>query len=1740
MLVTLGNADASSNYWVSATNGNWSAAANWDGLPANDGSATVLFSNRTATTRIAQLDTHWHVHRLVNLGGGENFAIGQPGTAVLSVGEGGIVGDANRWLLLHPNLAFTSGETELQTGGIYFSNPIASTHSNGTLVRIRAQNWKYIQFVQSSASATNVTWSLEGGQVAIYTTDPNAALGTNTVRVGGTGGQRYIGLYGDTASNDVYWDVPVELDTTAIGANGSAGLVPLNFVFSRGSSDADNTITHVRGPWRTKDGAAWSNTGGIGAIQLYGKANDDRARNYYEADNQALPFGVTTAGGWNGDLAINSGIHVLNAPHAFGTSNSMTVNLADQSGGLTATRRRALLATAGNHVAGKIRIYGGSAWVAGDVTNRAVATVGLEGPGTVEFAGKVLLNRWPDLGAASRVFDAELTAPPGGTARFAGPIEEVTIGGTAVAPAVSIAGGGTVELTAASTYTQPTTVRSNATLLLNGSLTSPLTIETNATLSGTGTVFHVVDVAGRLQPGNGIGTFTVASNAILRATSELHCALDVDSDRLAVAGTLDIAGGKLVLSGGRSNTTYTVATFAGRTGAGFGAVDTTGLNPGLRVNPAQITYGTTAITLIVRPLDQFYLDYAAGPHGALSGAVAQVVASGGTGTPVTASANANCHFVQWSDGRTDNSRTDSPVTNDVNVTAQFAVDAGFYSLVYTAGPNGTVSGATAQVVAASSNGTPVTAVPVVGYHFTAWSDGVTTNPRAETNVVNDLAVTANFAINTYTLTYTAGTNGTISGPTPQTINHGGSGTAVTAVPSTNYRFVNWSDGLTANPRTDTPVTSSLTVTANFALVQYTLTYLAGPNGSISGQTAQVVNHGAHGATVTPVPALGYRFHSWSDYRQSNPRTDYSVTGNITVQAYFGPTPPTGSTTFVTNLLAKASIPAPADPFVQIFVEPEEDAYTYGFQTHGTMSQAHWESVFQQLGHLSAYALINPYWTGSWVDRPGIANGLRGAAAVGRQIAGGIAKLPTNSVEQARIRALYSDPVGLSMAYFFHDAEEEMIDQVAGGNGFGRLRGATWALNTATDASLYTAATTNLDCSATGRLRSFTVQFGLFAGNDMYGNWPNTRLVASGNETNGWRIEYLSTGSQGSNSIRFVSYKNGVAAIASSPDWPYSVAHYWRTVTVTATTNPGDAEKLDVEVKVEPVGDDTVYTRTTTVSRTGLSGANQLFLLTTRAQSAAYQMRDLDDFILRDYAGTPIVSYDFEPAMPGEILATAPIGTVPDRSGFGHDLFTPAGTEQNYTRRPTHGITPETKAAMGQWLVDELLTARTAASQPPPQLINNWRISETPGHLAAWMTEGFTHGGTEAYWLNPILTTNENPVIWLARRGGAPTRFAWADGSDWSQIWLGVEYRSNPPLPDSYQDLIALQVLQGVRWFVVFTPMSFGHLGSQALDMTDPIAMANINADAIHAMCRAASWYQSTAASLADSTRTEEQFGNPAIGADTLYLRRDNATTREAWFAAIKVAGTGTHAVNLPALRGTVRNLKTGVTTAITNGQFSLPLTPAAEPHHFAPGPPVFAGLAQVTAGIESATLSWSAATGACAVTYHVYVATTSGGQDFNVALLSTNALSVNISPLSPGNTGPTTYYFIVRASDACGGMETNLMEYAVQPLLDSNKDQDGDGQSNGAELLSGTDPWNAGDSFRVTQLRWESNGVRVVWQTAGGRTNEVWAAPDLAGPFTNLSSWIIISNTGPATTNYLDAGAATNQPARFYRIRLVP
>jgi formylglycine-generating enzyme required for sulfatase activity len=283
-------------------------------------------------------------------------------------------------------------------------------------------------------------------------------------------------------------------------------------------------------------------------------------------------------------------------------------------------------------------------------------------------------------------------------------------------------------------------------------------------------------------------------------------------------------------------------------------------------------------------LVDYTLTYTAGEHGTVVGDTPQTVAHGGNGTPVEAVPDSNYHFVQWSDGKTDNPRTDEEVTADLSVTAEFAlVD---YALTYTAGEHGTVVGDSPQIVTHGGDGSAVEAVPDTCYHFMQWSDGRTDNPRTDENVTADSNVTAEFAIDSFTLIYTADENGSVFGDSPQSVSCGGSGSAVEAVPDPNYHFVQWSDGKTDNPRTDEDVTADMNVTAEFMIDTFTLTYTAGEHGSLVGDSPQTVGHGGASRAVEALPDLNYHFVKWSDGRTDNPRTDENVTADINVTAEF--------------------------------------------------------------------------------------------------------------------------------------------------------------------------------------------------------------------------------------------------------------------------------------------------------------------------------------------------------------------------------------------------------------------------------------------------------------------------------------------------------------------------------------------------------------------------------------------------------------------------------------------------------------------------------------------------------------------------------------------------------------------------------------------------------------------------------------------------------------------------------------
>src|SRR6266850_1369260 len=184
----------------------------------------------------------------------------------------------------------------------------------------------------------------------------------------------------------------------------------------------------------------------------------------------------------------------------------------------------------------------------------------------------------------------------------------------------------------------------------------------------------------------------------------------------------------------------------------------------------------------------------------------------------------------------------------------------------------------------------VTATANTGYEFTGWSGACTGTGSCTVTMTSDQSVTANFKLVQYTLT--TGTSpsgaGTIAPASGGKYDHGTQVT-VTAVANAGYQFTGWSGACTGTGPCSVSMTSDQSVTANFVVLQYTLT--TGTNssgaGTVTPASGNKYNYGTQ-VTVTATANTGYEFTGWSGACTgtgpcSVPMTfDKSVTANFAV------------------------------------------------------------------------------------------------------------------------------------------------------------------------------------------------------------------------------------------------------------------------------------------------------------------------------------------------------------------------------------------------------------------------------------------------------------------------------------------------------------------------------------------------------------------------------------------------------------------------------------------------------------------------------------------------------------------------------------------------------------------------------------------------------------------------------------------------------------------------------------------
>jgi PKD repeat protein len=233
------------------------------------------------------------------------------------------------------------------------------------------------------------------------------------------------------------------------------------------------------------------------------------------------------------------------------------------------------------------------------------------------------------------------------------------------------------------------------------------------------------------------------------------------------------------------------------------------------------------------------------------------------------------------------------VTANHNISATFAINQ--YTINATAGPNGAIAPAGITTVDYGGNQsytiTPDTGYQVSDIFIDSVSIGSATN-YTFTNIAANHTIAATFAINQLTINATAGPNGSIAPSGSTLVDYGGS-QSYTITPDTGYHVADIVvDSISQGPVTNytfTNVTSDHTITAAFAINQYTINATAGPNGSIAPSGSTLVDYGGS-QSYTISPATGYRVSDVVvDSVSLGPITNYTFTNvvaNHTIAATF--------------------------------------------------------------------------------------------------------------------------------------------------------------------------------------------------------------------------------------------------------------------------------------------------------------------------------------------------------------------------------------------------------------------------------------------------------------------------------------------------------------------------------------------------------------------------------------------------------------------------------------------------------------------------------------------------------------------------------------------------------------------------------------------------------------------------------------------------------------------------------------
>lgn len=391
----------------------------------------------------------------------------------------------------------------------------------------------------------------------------------------------------------------------------------------------------------------------------------------------------------------------------------------------------------------------------------------------------------------------------------------------------------------------------------------------------------------------------------------------------------------------------------------------TKISSDLSLSVPNITANRTFTAIGARTLNRYTLSFTITPTGA------GTVSGGGTydyGSSVksTATPATGYNFTKWVDETGDESTTNPypgwEITKNRTIQAVFTIKsysitlASQFRIAETGDFTGGTTGGTVSGGGTVTHGTSVTAkaTPTTGYSFAGWYEGsnkVSDDASYTFSATDNRSLTARFQRQWFTVTFTAGTGGSVA-PISARVEYGGEASS-TATAAAGYTFSGWSDGTKTAKLTVTNVTANATYTAEYTTNTYTVTYVKGTGIATISKTSEVVSWGANATGCTATVTAGYTFDGW-----------YNGTTRVSTSLTYAPTAVESNLTLTAKANINSYTVSPSAYYRTTDGTGDYTAGTTGGAVSGGGSVNHGESITVTASAAAGYTFDGWYSAGA--------------------------------------------------------------------------------------------------------------------------------------------------------------------------------------------------------------------------------------------------------------------------------------------------------------------------------------------------------------------------------------------------------------------------------------------------------------------------------------------------------------------------------------------------------------------------------------------------------------------------------------------------------------------------------------------------------------------------------------------------------------------------------------------------------